>query len=128
MTYEEQQQYNKLSSVLKEEYNHVKRKHPEWPHEKILGNAQMNIQLEDVVDNGGIDVTKIGSDGTIVIPPEIMKEILKGTKIVLTNLGIVLYSFFEAIDAAIDVLDNIIEAGINYIGDKLKEFWDWLTN
>ena len=128
MTYEEQQQYNKLPSDKKEDYNYIKRKHPGWPHEKILGSMELNDHIAIMVEKGKVDVGKRNADGTIDVSPDLMVEILKGAKEVLLNLGIVLDSFFEAIDAALNVLGNIIDAGINYIGDKLKEFWDWLTN
>lgn len=119
MTYEEQQQYAKLSSDQKDDYNHFRSKHPGWSHNQIMQKLAIETKIIDILNDGG----DVNPDD-----PEIMTEILKGAKEVLLNLGIIIDSFFEAIDAALNVLGNIIEAGINYIGDKLKAFWDWLTN
>lgn len=128
MTYEEQQEYNKLPEEIKAAYNYEKSRHPGWGHSQILAKATIGHNFDIQIENGNLDVTKKNPDGTIDVPPDLMAVILKGAKEVLLNLGIIIDSFFEAIDAALNVLGNIIEAGINYIGDKLKAFWDWLTN
>lgn len=119
MTYEEQQIYDKLSSDQKDDYNHFKSQHPGWSHNQIMQKLAIVSKITDILNDGG----DVNPDD-----PEFMTEILKGAKEFLINLGIIIDSFFEAIDAALNVLGNIIEAGINYIGDKLKAFWDWLTN
>ena len=119
MTYEEQQIYDKLSSDKKDDYNHLRSKHPGWSHNQIMGKLAVSSKIDEILENGG----DVNPDD-----PEFMTEILKGAKEFLINLGIIIDSFFEAIDAALNVLGNIIEAGINFIGDKLKDFWDWLTN
>ena len=119
MTYEEQQIYDKLSSDKKDDYNHLRSKHPGWSHNQIMGKLAVSSKIDEILENGG----DVNPDD-----PEFMTEILKGAKELLINLGIIIDSFFEAIDAALNVLGNIIEAGINFIGDKLKDFWDWLTN
>jgi ATP phosphoribosyltransferase regulatory subunit len=38
------------------------------------------------------------------------------------------YILLDAIDEAIDTLTDLIARGISYIGDKLSDFWDWLTS
>lgn len=119
MTYEEQQIYDKLSSDQKDDYNHLRSKHPGWSHNQIIQKLAVDDKITKILEDGG----DVNPDD-----PQFMSEILKGAKEFLLNLGIIIDSFFEAIDAALNVLDNIIEAGINYIGDKLKTFWDWLTN
>lgn len=128
MTYEEQQQYDKLSADLKEDYNYLKKKHPNWSHEQIMGKLSIDKKLEVWMNTGDLDVTKKGPDGEIEVPPEIMKEILDGAKSVLTGLGIIIVGFFEAVDKALCVLDSIITSGVKYIGNKLKEFWNWFIN
>lgn len=119
MTYEEQQEYNKLSNDAKDEYNFIKSKHPTWSHNQIIQRMAVTIKIGDML-NKGKDVDP--ND------PEILTEILKGAKSILVNLDIIINGFFEAIDDALNILGTLIESGAKYIGDKLKAFWDWLTN
>lgn len=119
MTYEEQQQYDKLPYVDRKEYDHIKEQHPYWDHERIMKKVAFNHKLEEVMDNrGDIDPED----------PRVLKEILEGAKLFLIGVGIFIVGVFAAIDEALNTLGDLIYRGVTYIGDKLSEFWDWLTS
>lgn len=119
MTYEEQQQYNKLSYSGRMEYDHIKSMHPNWFHSQIMTKLSTDITIGRMIENGrDVDVDN----------PAILKEILEGAKRFLIGAGIFIAAVFEVIDDALDALGDLIYHGISYIGDKLSEFWDWLTN
>lgn len=119
MTYEEQQQYNKLSYNERMDYDYIKSKHPSWEHSQIMAKLSTDIQIGIMIDKGkNVDPND----------PKILKEILEGAKRFLIGAGIFIAAVFEVIDDALDALGDLIYRGISYIGDKLSEFWDWLTN
>lgn len=119
MTYEEQQQYSSLSYNQKQEYDFIKRTHPNWNHTNILKKLALSIKIEDMMGTGAKDVEN---------DPEILKEILLGAKSFLLGIGCFVLDVFEAIDDALDTLTDIIAEGISYVGDQLRDFWDWLTS
>ena len=43
MTYEEQQEYNKLPEKIKAAYNYEKSMHPGWSHDQILAKATIGV-------------------------------------------------------------------------------------
>ena len=119
MTYEEEQQYNKLSYSGRMEYDHIKSMHPNWSHSQIMTKLSTDITIGKMIENGrDVDVDN----------PAILKEILEGAKSFLIGAGIFIAAVFEVIDDALDALGDLICRGISYIGDKLSEFWDWLTS
>lgn len=120
MTYEELQEYNKLSPEMKEDYNYYRSSKPNMTHKQILAKVAFDEKFRNMVEKGPKDPDPED--------PEIMKMLLEGSKSLLLGLGIFIGGVFAAIDKAIGILDNLIDAGIEYIGNKLQQFWDWLTN
>lgn len=119
MTYEEEQQYNSLSYDARQEYDHIRRMHPNWSHKQIMTKLALDLQTIKIVDEGKQNVDD---------DPEILREILQGAKAFLIGVGCFVWDVFEAIDDALDALGDLIARGITYVGDKLSEFWNWLTN
>lgn len=119
MTYEEQLQYDRLSFEDQLEYDHLKAKHPNWSHNQIL----MKLSIDPTIG-------KMIEEGRDVNPedPRILKEILEGAKSFLIGVGIFIESIFEFIDDALCALGELIYDGISYVGDKLEDFWNWLTD
>lgn len=124
MTYEEQQQYNNLSYSEREVYDWTKSRHPSWSHKQIMAKVAIDISIEGP---DGI-LNKSGQTDINPTDPSIMRAILKGAKNFLTGAGIFIYEVFSAIDDALDTLGDLIASGASYVGNKLKNFWDWLTN
>ena len=119
MTSDEQKQYNSLSYDLRQEYDHIKRRRPNWSHNQIMTKLALDEQTIIVVTKGHENPEA---------DPEILRGILQGAKSFLIGVGCFIWDVFEAIDEAIDTLTGLIARGISYIGDKLSEFWDWLTS
>ena len=119
MTSDEQKQYNSLSYNERQEYDHIRRMHPNWSHKQIMTKLALDIQTIVVVDRGH---EKPEDD------PDLLREILQGAKSFLIGVGCIVWDVFEAIDDAIDTLTDLIASGISYIGNRLSEFWKWLTN
>ena len=119
MTSDEQKQYNSLSYDQRQEYDHIKRRRPNWSHNQIMAKLALDEQTINVVSKGHENPED---------DPEILREILQGAKSFLIVVGCFIWDVFDAMDEAIDTLTGLIARGISYIGDKLSEFWDWLTS
>lgn len=119
MTYEERQQYNRLPYGDQKEYDLIKEKHPYWDHERIMKKVAFDHKLEDIMENRG-DLNPED--------PTLLKEILEGAKQFLIGVGIFIEGVFTAIDNALNALTDLIYRGVTYLGDKLSEFWEWLTS
>lgn len=124
MTDKEREEYNKLSSSLREDYDYEKRKHPNWSHAQIMAKIAIGESLGKTVEEGGgtIDVNELEND------PTLLKEVLEGAKRVLIEAGIFISAVFDVLDSAISLLSSLVMSGIRYVGNKLSEFWDWLTS
>lgn len=120
MNWEEEQQYNRLSYDARCEYNRLASKYPSWTHKQIMKKLAFEIEIEDVVNKKGENVN--------LEDPEIMSWILKGVKSFLQGVGVYIQELFEVIDNILDALTEMIYRGITYIGNRLKDFWDWLIN
>ena len=121
MTTEELETYNKLTSEQMSVYDFTKGQHPNWNHQQIMAKMSIGCVIDDKIGNGG---------GTVEIKPDdpaFMQEVLTGAKRILSDLGCVAGDIINLIDNALGMLANIIDAGINYVGDKLKQFWNWLN-
>lgn len=125
MTNEQQQQYDSLPYSGREEYDWVKSRHPSWSHQQIMTKVAISISIEDP-DEGILG--KRGQTDINPKEPKIMEAILKGARNFLTGAGIFISEVFSAIDDALDTLGDLIVSGASYVGNKLKDFWDWLTN
>ena len=119
MTGEEQRQYNSLSYEARQEYDDIKRKRPHWSHNQIMAKLATIINIDKMIEEG---------KGNPAEDPKLLKEVLEGAKAFLIGVGCFIWDVFEAIDDAINTLTSMIASGIRYIGDKLEEFWDWLTS
>jgi len=64
-----------------------------------------------------IEIGKKLEKGEDVNPddPSVLVEILNGAKKFLIGVGVFIAEVFDAIDEA-----------LSYVGNKLKDFWDWL--
>lgn len=124
MTEAERQQYNNLSSSLREDYDYEKKKHPNWSHAQIMAKIAIGESLGKTVEEGGgtIDATGLGND------PKLLKEVLEGAKRVLIEADVFISAVFDVLDSAISLLGNLVMSGIRYVGNKLSDFWDWLTS
>lgn len=119
MTREEKRQYDSLSYEERQEYDYLRNKHPNWSHKQIMTKFALDKNINVAIDNGAEDVEN---------NPEIIKIILSETKNMLERLGCFFEDVFEVIDNALDTLTDLIDRGICYVGEKLAEFWNWLTN
>jgi len=119
MTTEEREKYNRLPKADQEEYDHLLRKHPNWDHKQIMAKVAFNRKADDMIEKkGGEDINPDD--------PSVLEEILKGAKEFLIGVGIFIEDVFEVIDDALTALGDLIADGVSYIGNKLKDFWDWL--
>lgn len=119
MTYEEQQQYNKLPYSQQRAYDRIKSENPGWGHRQIMFKVAMEKKTDDFVNSNSDPNPE---------DPEILAEILRGAKSFLVGLGIFIAEVFEVIDDMLCTLVDLIDRGIRYVGDKLEEFWEWLTS
>ena len=120
MTAEEREEYNRLPKADQEEYDHLSRKHPNWSHTQIMAKVAFNHKTDDMIEK------KKGGKDPDPDDPSVLAEILKGAKEFLIGVGIFIADVFEVIDDALTALGDLIADGISYIGNKLKDFWDWL--
>ncbi|MDE5629391.1 MAG: hypothetical protein K2I69_07505 [Muribaculaceae bacterium] len=124
MTDKEREDYNNLKPSLREDYDYEKKKHPNWSHAQIMAKIAIGESLGETVEKGGgtIDATELEND------PKMLKEVLEGAKRVLIEAGVFIYAVFDVLDSAISLLGNMVMCGVKYVGNKLSEFWDWLTS
>jgi hypothetical protein len=121
MTQEEQYIYNNLSSSNKEYYDFILKQHPTWTHDKIMIKIGVDDKIGDMLDGEGAVNINIENE-------QVQKEILQGAKHFLLSIGCVAGGIISIIDNVLDLLSNIIDGTIDYVGDKLKKFWNWLNN
>ncbi len=119
MTSDEQKQYNSLSYEERQDYDDIRQRRPHWSHKQIMVKIALEREIDKIPGTGPTDPTG---------DPEILRGILKGVKEFLTEVGCFVWDVFEAIDDAIDTLTDLIASGLSYIGNKLSEFWEWLTS
>ncbi len=89
-----------------------------------MAKIAIGESLGKTVEEGGgtIDVTELEND------PKLLKEVLVGAKRVLIEAGIFISAVFDVLDSAISLLGNLVMSGVKYVGNKLSDFWDWLTS
>lgn len=121
MNEEQRRQYDSLTSYQQEDYDRLKSRHPTWSHEEIMARLAIQVSVENVA-------IPPGRKGPIDKDPEILKEVLQQAKSFLYRAECILSDVFEVIDSAIKTLSDLISRGINYVGDKLSEFWAWLRS
>lgn len=124
MTDKERDDYFKLTPEQREMYDDLKRTKPHWSHNQIIFKIKMDATTIDIIDKKGGTL----NPETIVEDPSFLKQVLEGTKNALYEAGIFIAEVFEVLDNAISQLRCLIMSGVRYIGNKLSEFWDWLTS
>lgn len=124
MTDKERDDYYKLPPKQRADYDYYKRSNPNWSHGNIIAKIKIMGKLtEELDDKGGImDPEGLSND------PTFLKRVLEGARDSLYEAGIFISEVFDAIDNAITSLGYLIMTGAKYIGDKLREFWNWLTS
>lgn len=50
MTYQEQEEFNKLSELQKEDYLRYQQRFPNWDHTKLMTRVGFNTKIDDVVE------------------------------------------------------------------------------
>lgn len=113
MTSEEQRQYNELSYEGKRIYNRIKTEKPHWSHNQVFTKTVFEMEADGMLD----DPNKRNIKPT---DPEFWKPVLEGAKRVLTEIGGVAQSIFDAIDTALSKVENWIRTGISYIGTAAR--------
>ena len=119
MTIAENEEYNKLSLDEKDEYDFNLKRHPNWSHQQVMAKVAIARTTNTMVDETPGDIKPDD--------PKIMAQILKGAKDFLESIECVAGDIIKLIDNALGLLASIIDAGINYVGDKLKQFWNWIN-
>lgn len=115
MTYEERQDYDKLSASGKKAYDRDVEDHPNRSHSQHLAKAK----LSDVID---VNIDK----GKNVDETSVLKDILTEAKEWLVEIGGISLSVLSALDDAISELGRAIGNGIRWIGNKLGDLFDWI--
>ena len=120
MTPEEQKTYNQLSPSNKEYYDFILKQHPTWTHDKIMLRIGVDDKIGSILDGeGAVDVD--------INNKEVQREILQGAKHSLQSIGCVAGGIISIIDNVLDLLGDIIDGAIDYVGDKLTQLSNWLT-
>lgn len=115
MTYQEQEEYNKLSNNGKRAYDRIKTEHPNWAHSQIITKVKINEEIDIAIDNRG-DITKT----------DVLQEVLKKAREWLVEFCEVGSSIISAIDDTISELGKAIAKGVRWIGDKLSGILNWI--
>lgn len=118
MTNEERQQYNKLPKNERDNYDYVKRNHPNWTHSQIMTKLAFDKKAGDFIETGPADIDPADTS--------ILKMILKGAKEILKKWNILNSKITEAIDDTISYLSDLIKKGITYLSDILLGPIKWL--
>jgi len=118
MTNEERQEYNNLPKNERDNYDYVKRNHPNWTHSQIMTRLAFDKKAGDLIDNGSSDIDPEDTS--------ILKMILEGAKEILKKWKILNSKIMETIDDTISYLSDLIKKGITYLSDILWGPIKWL--
>lgn len=118
MTYEQRQDYNKLTSSQKEDFKYNERKHPNWTFTQIMAKLALDEKGGEFIDRGGNNVNPTEPDTWLII--------LEGVKATLSKFQSIGRSIFMAIDSAIVSIRGLIVAGIKRVGDVIDNLFDKL--
>ena len=113
MTYEEQQQYNKLSYRGKQIYDRIKRENPEYNHKAIYLKTVLEVKIEEGLTGGGADID----------PKDFWDAVLKGARRFLESVGNIARDVFVTIDRALSKVADWIGRGIEVVVDFLDDLF-----
>lgn len=117
LTDKERAEYNALSYKDQQRYDFEKKMDPSLSHAKIIKIIGLRIVSEDVIKEGGKDVNP--ND------PRVQKKIFEKFRIFLERFPEVLAKVGNAIDRAIDYLDDLIWKGVEIVVDLATSIWDF---
>lgn len=69
MTYQEQEEFNKLTELQKEDYLYQQKRHPNWDHEKLMQRVGFSTKVDDVLES---------KEDVDLNDKDIMQEIVEG--------------------------------------------------
>lgn len=118
MTYEQRQDYNKLTNSQKEDFDYNERKHPNWTFNQLMAKVAFEEKVDDTVGKGGNNVDSKD--------PQIWLIILEGVKVTLSKFKSIGCSIFMAIDGAITSIKGMIVSGVRRVGDVIDRLFDKL--
>lgn len=113
MTYEEQQQYNKLSYRGKQIYDRIKRENPQYNHKAIYLKTVLELKIEEGLGTGNRDID----------PTDFWEEVLRGARRFLESVGNIARDVFDTIDRALSKVANWIGRGIEVVVDFLDDLF-----
>lgn len=116
MTYEQSQDYNKLTIGQKEDFEYSVRKHPNWTFAQHFTKVVFEKQVDDTVEKGGSDVDRED--------PVMWLTILEGVKATLKKFKSVVNTIFNVLDGVISSIKGMIAVGVKKIGDIIDRFFD----
>lgn len=114
MTYQEQQEYNRLPYDARQDYDFYSKKYPHWTHTQLINRIALGHEIDKMTNNGkNVD---INDPGTVA-------AILRGAKAFLQRVGIYIQAIFDYIDNILDELGDLIVKGITFVGDILDDIF-----
>ena len=118
MTYEQRQDYNKLTKSQKEDFDYNERKHPNWTFTQLMAKVAFEEKVDDTIGDGGKNVDSKD--------PIVWITILEGVKTTLKKFRSIANSIFTAIDGTIASIKGMIAVGMRKVGDVIERLFDSL--
>lgn len=116
MTYEQRQDYNKLTASEKRDFSYQESKHPNWSFQQIMAKIAFEVQVDDTIGMGGNNVDPAD--------PILWLTILEGVKTTLSKFKSIGQSIFIAINSAIVSLKGLVIAGAKKVGNVIENLLD----
>ena len=118
MTFEQRQDYNRLTNSQREVFDFNERIHPNWTFTQVMAKVVFEVKTDETIDKGGNNVDPKD--------PQIWLIILEGVKMTLSKFKSIGWSIFMAIDSAITTIKGLIFAGVRKVGDVIDKLFDKL--
>lgn len=109
MTYEQRQDYNKLTEYQKEVFDFTAKMNPDFTFEQLIKKVIIDDNMNKTLRDGGKNVDPQD--------PTIIELILIGAKEALKRFSTIGRGVFIAIDNAIRSIKEKIDSGMQTIGD-----------
>lgn len=116
MTYEQRQDYNKLTASQKMDFSYEESKHPNWSFQQIMAKIAMAGDVIIILEKGGNNVDPAD--------PTTWLTILEGVKTTLSKFKSIGQSIFIAINSAIVSLKGLVIAGAKKVGNVIENLLD----